>query len=242
MITDSVRRGLAAGLVAGLLAGAFALLVGEVPLREAIALEEQSHAAAHGSAEAAHDHGDAFTVSRTAQQVLLPVGTALLGAACGGLLGLVFAFVARRSRDRWRSALAFGTASWAAVALFPGLKYPSNPPGVGDPSTVEARTTWFFVAIGGSVALALLLWAASRWLRGRGTADVPRQMLVGAAAVLVYGALFFALPANTDPVEVPADLLWDFRLASMGTQAILWLGLAVAFGWLWHRAGNQEAV
>lgn len=241
MITDSVRRGLAAGLAAGLIAGVFALLVGEVPLTEAIELEEQAHAAAHGPAEAAHDHGDEFTVSRTVQQALLPVGTALLGAACGGLLGLAFAFAAKRSRDRWKSALAFGTAAWAAVALFPALKYPSNPPGVGDPSTVEARTTWFFVAVGASVALALLLWAASWWLRRRGTEDVPRQTLVGAAAVMLYGALFIALPANGDPVEVPADLLWDFRLASMGTQAILWLGLAVAFGWLWHRAEKRAA-
>jgi hypothetical protein len=70
---------------------------------------------------------------------------------------------------------------------------------------------------------------------------VPRQTLVGTAAVGLYGALLFALPANGDPVEVPADLLWDFRLASMGTQAILWLGLAVAFGLLWHRAARKEA-
>lgn len=241
MITDSIRRGLAAGLAAGLIAGVFALLVGEVPLSEAIELEEQAHTAAHGPAEAAHDHGDEFTVSRTAQQALLPVGTALLGAASGGVFGLVFAFCARGSRDRWQAALAFGVAAWAAVALFPALKYPSNPPGVGDPSTVEARTVWFLIAIGASAALALLLWAASRWLARRGTEDVPRQTLVGASAAVLYGALFFALPANDIPIEVPADLLWDFRLASIGTQAILWLGLAVAFGWLWHRAAKKEA-
>ncbi|GAB3230778.1 CbtA family protein [Glycomyces halotolerans] len=241
MITDSVRRGLAAGLAAGLVAGAFALLVGEVPLQEAIELEERAQSAAHGPAEAAHDHGEEFTVSRTAQQALLPVGTALLGAAYGGLFGLVFAFVARDSRDRWKGALAFGVAVWAAIALFPGLKYPSNPPGVGDPSTVEARTTWFLVAIGASAAMALLLWAASRWLRRRGMDDVPRQTLVGVVAVLLYGALFFTLPANGDQAEAPADLLWDFRLASMATQAILWLGLAVVFGWLWHRDAKRES-
>jgi predicted cobalt transporter CbtA len=238
MITDSVRRGLAAGLLAGLVAGVFALFVGEVPLGEAIELEQHAHAAE--SAEAPHDHDGEFTVSRTTQQTLLPVGTALVGAAFGGLFGLAFALLAKRSRNRWTAGLGFGLAAWAAVALFPSLKYPANPPGVGDPATVNARTTWFVVALAASAAVAVLLWFASNRLRRRGIEDVPRQLLVGAAAVAVYGLLFIALPANTDPVEVPANLLWDFRLASMGTQAILWLGLAVAFGWLWHRAARRE--
>ncbi|THV42078.1 CbtA family protein [Glycomyces buryatensis] len=240
MLTDSVRRGLAAGLLAGLLAGVFALLWGEVPLGEAIALEEQAHAAAHDPAEAAHDHGEEFAVSRTAQQALLPVGSALLGAAYGGLFGLAFRLLARDSGDRWRAALLFGLATWAAVALFPALKYPANPPGVGDPETVNARTTWFLVAIAASVAVAIGLRFVSKWLRRKDWDDVPRQLLIGAIAACVYGGMFLALPANGDPVEVPADLLWDFRLASIGTQAILWLGLAVGFGWLWHRAARRE--
>lgn len=239
MLTDSLRRGLAAGLLAGLVAGVFALLVGEVPLGEAIALEEQANAAAHESADAAHQHDDEFTVDRPVQQALLPVGTALVGAAYGGLFGLAFGLLAKGSRDRWRAGLGFGLAAWAAASLYPALKYPPNPPGVGDPATVNARTGWFLGAVAVSIGLALLLTLASRKLRARGIDDVPRQLAVGASAVVLYGALFFALPANGDPVEVPADLLWDFRLASMGTQAILWLGLAVGFAWLWHRAARK---
>jgi predicted cobalt transporter CbtA len=240
MVTDSVRRGIAAGLLAGLLAGVFALLVGEVPLSEAIDLEERAHAAVDADA-AAHDHGDEFAVPRTTQQALLPVGSALLGAAYGGLFGLVFALCAKGSPNRWRAALAAGVAAWGAVALFPSLKYPANPPGVGDPETVNARTTWFLVALALSVALALLLWFVARRLRERGVEDVPRQLLIGAAAVVAYGVLFIALPSNKDAVEVPAALLWDFRLAAMGTQAILWFGLAVAFGWLTHRAERKAS-
>ncbi|MCH7230817.1 CbtA family protein [Glycomyces sp. L485] len=241
MLTDSVRRGLAAGLLAGLVAGAFALLVGEVPLGEAIALEEQADVAAHESAQAAHDHDEGFAVDRTLQQGLLPVGTALVGAAYGGLFGLAFALLAKGSRDRWKSGLAFGVAAWAAVALFPALKYPSNPPGVGDPDTVGSRTTWFLISIVASVALAVLLCMASRRLRARGMDDVTRQLAIGAAAVVLYGVLFVAMPSSGVAIEVPAALLWDFRLASMGTQAILWLGLAVGFAWLWHRAALKAA-
>ncbi|GAB3657552.1 CbtA family protein [Glycomyces tarimensis] len=241
MLTDSVRRGLAAGLLAGLVAGVFALLVGEAPLGEAIELEERAHTAAHAPAPAAHDHDEAFTVDRTVQQVLLPVGTALVGAAYGGLFGLAFVPLAKSSRDRWKAGLGFGAAAWAALALFPALKYPANPPGVGDPATVGSRTTWFVVSLVASLALAALLCLASRRLRARGMDDVPRQLAVGAAAVVLYGSLFAALPSSGVAIEVPAALLWDFRLASMATQAILWLGLTVGFAWLWHRAARKAA-
>ncbi len=45
-----------------------------------------------------------------------------------------------------------------------------------------------------------------------------------------------ALPAvNEVPEGFPADLLWNFRVAAIGIQAILWTGIGLGFGALAER-------
>lgn len=235
MLTDSLRRGLGAGLLAGVLAGLFALLVGEIPVREAIALEE---AAASGAGDAAE-----VVVSRPVQQGMLPVATALVGAAFGGLFGLGHALV--RAVDgqpiRWATSLRAGAAVWAGVALFPALVYPANPPAVGDPGTIGSRSAWYVAAVGVGLLLVLGGWWLVRRLRARRVTAMVRQVAVGGALLAAGGLAAVLLPANTDPVEIPAELLWNFRLASIATQALLWLGLTVAYGWMMERAARAGA-
>jgi predicted cobalt transporter CbtA len=61
---------------------------------------------------------------------------------------------------------------------------------------------------------------------------------VGAAVYLVLVAIAaYALPAiNEVPATFPADLLWQFRVAAFGTQAILWATIGLAFGALIERS------
>lgn len=41
----------------------------------------------------------------------------------------------------------------------------------------------------------------------------------------------FVLPAVDEaPESFPSDLLWDFRLTSLGVQVVLWASLGLAFG------------
>jgi predicted cobalt transporter CbtA len=46
------------------------------------------------------------------------------------------------------------------------------------------------------------------------------------------------VPGTPDqvPADVPADLVWDFRLASLAQLAALWLTLGLTFGLLLERA------
>jgi hypothetical protein len=49
---------------------------------------------------------------------------------------------------------------------------------------------------------------------------------------LIYAAVIYAaLPANPDPVEMPAELVWTFRLISFGGLILFWASLAVVFSW-----------
>jgi hypothetical protein len=50
--------------------------------------------------------------------------------------------------------------------------------------------------------------------------------------VAIVGMGYSILPNNTDPIQVPATLLWNFRMLSVATQLLLWGTLGVTFG-LW---------
>jgi hypothetical protein len=245
VITPYLRRGLAAGLLAGLLAGLFAFLFGEPPLERAVALEKQADSA-HAPEGAAHQHGSGTTmvveVSRRAQKIGLFLATGLSGSFMGGLFGLAFAFFRGRLRAKsdWSRSLSLAAALFGGASLIPFLKYPANPPGVGDPATIGGRTTSYFAMVALSLLAVLVAWHAARFLRERGVSLPLRQVAVGVGFAAVTGLMFAVLPPATDPGSFPAGLLWDYRLASLGTLLTLWAVLGASFGALCERANRRE--
>jgi len=236
MVAVYLRRGLAAGLMAGLLAGLFGCFVGEPALDRAIALEEASA----GGHPGGHHEEEVF--SRSTQKAGLFFATGLSGATAGGIFGLAFAFFRERlasRRDLVRSVSLAG-AVFCGVVLIPALKYPANPPSIGDPATIGARTIAYFALISLSLLAVLAVWQMSRTLRKRGTSAPARRLLVGLVFAAVVAALFLALPAGPSAEDFPIGLLWGFRLAALGTQAVLWAGIGILFGLLSERA-NREA-
>lgn len=249
MISSYLRRGMAAGLLAGLLAGLFAFVTGEPLLDQAIGLEESNPQ--EGQASAAHGHGDdghmpggegEEVFSRSTQKVGLFFATGLSGTFVGGLFGLAFAYLRGRlaSGSDWTRSLSLAAAIFVGAALIPFLKYPANPPTVGDPATIGTRTAAYFAMVGLSLLAILGAWYVSRRLRERGVNAPVRQILVGLGLVVVVTGLFVGLPATTDPSDFPAGLLWSFRISSLGTQLVLWAGLGVVFGLLCERANRRK--
>lgn len=243
MLAEQIRRGLAAGLVAGVLAGVFAFVVGEIPVREAIALEEADDQApsAHPS-EGDRDPEAEFPVPRATQEALLPVATALVGAAFGGLFGLSLHLLRPRLRDPhpWRSSLRLGAVAWLAFVAVPLVVAPPNPPAVGDGDAIAARSGWYLVAVGSSLAVAAAIWLLARRWRPPTWSAPERTVALAAIGVLAFGALLLVLPVETAAGSFPADLLWRFRLASFATQTLLWASIAATFGLLGVRAGRMD--
>ncbi|RSM43720.1 hypothetical protein DMB66_53035 [Actinoplanes sp. ATCC 53533] len=232
-------RGLLAGLIAGLLAGVFAYSTGESRIDAAIAIEE----AAAQAAPAGDGHHEEELVSRTGQKGGLFLATALYGVAMGGLLATAYALLRRRLRTPSDTRAAFGLAGAAllGIVLVPFVKYPANPPAVGDPATINQRTiSWLAIVVIGLVAV----WAgvvASRAPR----ASAPEWLRAAAALAgfLVVVAIGYVLLPSIDevPDTFPPSLLWTFRLASLGTQVTLWTALGLAFAALLHRQHNRTA-
>ena len=231
MVSTYLRRGMAAGLLAGLLAGLFGFFVGEPLLDRTIAFEEAS---------AGYGHGEEEVFSRTTQKVGLFFATGLFGTTVGGIFGLVFAFFRGRlaAEGDLRRSLYLTAALFAGAFAIPFLKYPANPPSVGDPSTIGARTAAYFTLVALSLLAVLAAWLAARWMRERGVETPKRRAIVGAGLLLVVSVLFLALPPAASAEGFPSGLLWGFRLSSFGTQLVFWAGLGALFGLLCERANR----
>ena len=225
--TAVLWRGLAAGAAGGLAAALVSLLVVERPLKAALAVEEKR-------AAAGEVHEELF--GRTTQII----GGMLAELAVGAVIGVVFAVVFARTRHKLPARTDFGRSlllaatGFAAVALLPGLKYPANPPSVGDPATITRRTLLYFAFLGSMLVVAYFAVAAREWLTVRGWAPAHRDTALAAGTVLVLVALALAFPPSPDaiPADLPASVLWQFRLASLGLLAALWSVLGLVMGLL----------
>jgi predicted cobalt transporter CbtA len=119
-----------------------------------------------------------------------------------------------------------------ALTVAPWLKYPPNPPAVGDPDTLARRQALYvaiivLAAVWGVAAAAL----STRWRRD-GWPEARRTVAVVAVAVVPLALAMAVLPGAPDPVTVPATLLWSFRLASLSGNLLLWTVITLGFGWL----------
>jgi predicted cobalt transporter CbtA len=239
MIWSLLRRGLLVGVVAGLLAGCFAFVVGEPLVQDAIDIEESS---AHASLAPVLGHvGDAL-FSRPEQRAGLFLASVLYGACVGMLFTLAFAVVRGRGteRDDWQLSVRLALGLFAALVLVPFLKYPPNPPAVGDPATIASRT-WLYLALLTGGLLSLVAASRVMWSVSADAAVWKRPVYGGATFVALAAFLMVVLPGVDEvPADFPASLLWEFRLSSLGTQAVLWTVLGVGYGIASLRAASAS--
>lgn len=236
MTRDLLWRGMLAGILAALLATLFARAFAEPQIDLAIGIEEMNaahdmHSAAGMAAQGSEP--EEVLVSRDTQKGFgLLTALALYGAAVGGIFSLVFAYgygrfgaIGPRSLSLLLAGLAF-----LLVVVVPAIKYPQTPPAVGLHETVGVRTAAYFAMI------ALSLGAAAIAGRLRGTLARPglgfdaTLLAVGAYVAIVGLGQFLLPPIDEVPDAFPATLLWNFRVASMATQLLLWATIGIAFG------------
>ncbi|MBC7374567.1 MAG: CbtA family protein [Frankiales bacterium] len=224
-VGTTLLRGLLAGAGAGLATGLVGLVFAEPTLDAAIALETGG--------------GDEL-FSRGTQQFGLVLGLVLVGAALGLLFGLAYRLVPAETRP-WHRSLLLALGGFTALYLVPFLRYPANPPGVGDLSTLESRTSSYLLCIALGLAVVTGSYAAVRALDRRGVGAWQRQVGVTAAALLIVSLAYALLPDAAAPLgDTPAGLVWDFRLRSLGLQALLYAVLGTVFGIVAERSAASR--
>jgi predicted cobalt transporter CbtA len=240
-------RGMLIGIVAGLLCFGFLKIIGEPQVDRAIAFETQlDEAKARAAAQALiakglpapKEEAEPELVTRRVQAGIgLFTGVLVYNVAFGGLFALAFGLAYGRMGDfdPRTTAVLLAAFGFVAVYIVPNLKYPANPPSVGDPATIRMRTALYFSMI--AISLAAMIAAGMLRLRLLAGHGPWNAFLIAAGAYLIVVVVVgLALPSvNEVPAEFPAVVLWRFRIASAGAQLIMWTTIGLLFGVLAER-------
>lgn len=232
VVRDLLVRGMIAGLIAGVLSLCWATAFGEPQVGKAIGFESTLQ---HGSGQVE----EPAVVSRGVQETVgLATAVIVIGLVFGGLFALAFALVyARYVHGSPRvTALFLAAAGFSVFAMVPFLKYPANPPSIGQADTIGRRTALYFGLILIGLLTAILAFGLRRrWMNRFSPWNATLLSLAAYAGVV--GVAFAVLPGvNEVPAAFPATVLWRFRLASLGGQAVLWAAIGLIFGALAERS------
>ena len=131
----------------------------------------------------------------------------------------------------FRRAVALAASGFLCVVAVPFLIYPPNPPGVGDPASVGRRTRADVVRLGWTAVATASGWRLARQLGGSGVSE-PSRMAAGVSFFVVLVVLAaLMLPDRPRVDELPADLVWDFRISALLGGLAFWSVLGAVFGW-----------
>ncbi len=221
-----LRNGLLSGLAGGVALATFMLLFGRGPIQDALDYEEEL---AHEVEGAGHAHEELFSAG--VQELGGAIGLIVFGVAFGLIFAIVLTALAPKlgSITPMTAALRVGAVGFIAIVVVPFLKYPANPPAVGDPDTINERTILYFLVLGVSVVAAYVVWQV---VQQANQPDVAKAWLGAGLYAMTIAVIFLVLPGPVDSVDAPADLVWNFRLASVGGLAVLWATMALTMGTL----------
>jgi hypothetical protein len=227
-----LRRGLAAGLVGGIAGALILWWLGEPSIRQSLEVE------ARLSQGEVHEE----TFSRGVQVFGGVTAVLVTGLVLGLVLTIVFVKVRNRVALRTDAhvAIAAGALLFLVHGQIPWLKYPPNPPGVGDPETINERTVSYLVLIAVAVLALVLAHEVAVRLADRHI-ELPWRWLAAVAVNVTVLVIAYVVLPSPDPIPegVGADLLWRFRLASLAGLAAMWGAMTLTMAVL---CGVREGV
>ena len=221
---------LVSGAIAGFVHGTINFALVEPYLDQAIGLENESLFAS-GEAEDNLEFWaeyESYRIWQKSGQVLAGV---ILGLAMGSLFGIVYA-LSRNSlpgkNDVTKSVILAGIM-WLTIYIIPFLKYPANPPTVGDGETVMLRAILYVSFIALSGIGVVIFYKLSQKLQNN-------KKYFGLFGYIIFiTILFFVMPENPDEITAPMNLVNEFRLMSVLGVSSFWLSVGLILGLFWKK-------
>ena len=221
---------LISGGLAGLVHGTINFAIVEPYLDQAIGLENESLFAS-GEAEDTLEFWaeyESYRIWQKSGQVLAGV---ILGLAMGSLFGIVFA-LSRNSlpgKNIVTKAVFLSGLMWFTLYLIPFLKYPANPPTVGEADTVVLRMILYvsFIIISG-IGVIVFYKLLTKLNKNK-----KYFALIGYAGLMVIA--FIIMPDNPDEITAPMNLVNEFRFVSVLGVSSFWGSVGIILGLFWKK-------
>ena len=221
---------LISGGLAGLVHGTINFAIVEPYLDQAIGLENESLFAS-GEAEDTLEFWaeyESYRIWQKSGQVLAGV---ILGLAMGSLFGIVFA-LSRNSlpgKNIVTKAVFLSGLMWFTLYLIPFLKYPANPPTVGETDTVVLRMILYvsFIIISG-IGVIVFYKLLTKLNKNK-----KYFALIGYAGLMSIA--FIMMPDNPDEITAPMNLVNEFRFVSVLGVSSFWACIGITLGLFWKK-------
>lgn len=221
---------LLSGCFAGIIHGAANLAIVEPYLDEAIGIENQNLFAS-GEEKDTPEFWVEYSAYRDWQKGGQVLAGAILGTSIGALFGIVFAYSRRvlPGKHNVKKSMILAGIMWMSIYLIPFLKYPANPPTVGDTETVILRSVLYlsFIAISGLSVIGF--YQLSKKLQGK------RKFVAVIGYAALISTVFVLMPSNPDEITAPMELVNGFRVMSVIAVSIFWISLGVILGLFWQK-------
>lgn len=221
---------LISGAFAGFIHGSANLVLVEPYLDEAIGIENQNLFAS-GEEEDTLEFWIEYEGYRQWQKGGQLLAGVILGTSIGALFGIVYA-LSRNSlpgNNDLKKSLILAGIMWVTIYLIPFLKYPANPPTVGETETVVLRGILYLSLIAISGFSAVGFYKLSKVFKG----NKKIIALIG-YSVFITGVIF-VMPDNPDEVTAPMDLVNGFRIMSVLAVSSFWISIGIVLGLLWNK-------
>jgi hypothetical protein len=226
---------LVSGAIAGTTLGLINQILVEPYIDQAIAIEVQNTVASGESVDV-----DELIQYRLWQKGGEIVAGTILGTSISALFGIVYIY----SRDSLpgsnnkKKGLILAGIMFFVIFMIPALKYPANPPAVGDPETIEYRESLYttMLVISGFAALSVAILYRSLGQTRRES----RKIIVPTVYAVIIASAFVVLPANPDEITISSNLLMDFRIVAAITMGIFWGILGILLGSFWDIVKPHE--
>ena len=221
---------LISGSLAGAIHGTVNFTIVEPYLDQAIGIENQNLFASGEEEDNPQFWAEyeSYRIWQKSGQVLAGI---ILGIAMGSLFGIVFA-LSRNSlpgKNDITKSLILAGLMWLTIYIIPFLKYPANPPTVGDGETVMLRAILYVSFIVLSGIGVVIFYKLSRKLQSN-------KKYFGLIGYIVFiSVIFFVMPENPDEVNAPINLVNEFRLMSVLGVSSFWLSVGIILGLFWNK-------
>jgi predicted cobalt transporter CbtA len=226
---------LVSGAVAGTILGLINQLLVEPYIDQAIEIEVQNTVASGESVDL-----DELVQYRLWQKGGEIVAGTILGTSISALFGIVYAYTRNSlpGSNNKKKGLILAGIMFFVIFLIPALKYPANPPAVGDPETIEYRESLYIgmLVISGFTALGVAILYRSL----DQTHKELRRIIVPAIYAVIIALAFVALPNNPDEIVISSDLFMNFRIVTTITMGIFWGVLGLMIGSFWDVVRPHE--
>ena len=221
---------LVSGALAGTIHGIANLAIVEPYLDEAIGIENQNLFAS-GDEEDTPEFWVEYGSYRNWQKGGQVLTGAILGMSIGALFGIAYA-LSRRALPQGndvKKTFVLAAVMWFSIYIIPFLKYPANPPTVGDGETVVLRAILYlsFITISGFGVVGF--YQVYKRIKK------SKKIVAVAGYAAFIGIMFVLMPPNPDEITAPMDLVNGFRAMSVIAVTIFWISLALILGAFWHK-------